>query len=64
MQLQQPQGEIGKTNKSVTFQPFSTIYVHGFTRVMGYGMRLNLIAEPIPDSQIANSILCSPTSCN
>ena len=64
MQSQQTLKGIVKTTKPVTLQPFSTTTVYGFTKMEGDWMRFNLIGEPSIDSQLPNSILCTPTYCN
>ena len=63
VQSQQLQKGIVKTTKPVTLQPFSPTSVYCFTKIKGHGMRLNLIAVPISDSQLCNSIQCIPTCC-
>ena len=45
-------------------QPFSTTYVHIFTTMKRHGMRLNLIAKPIANSQLPSNIKCMPMYCN
>ena len=60
VQSQEVQVGIVTTTKSVILQPFSTTSVHGFTKVKGHRMRLNLIAETIADNQLPSGMQCTP----
>ena len=62
-QSQQLQKGIVAT-KTMIFQPFSTKTVHEFTKVKGYGMKLNLIADTNTDSPLLKSMQCTLTCCN
>ena len=64
IQAQQFQKQTVKTTKPITLPPFSTTVVHGHTKLKSHGVRLNLIAEPIKDSQLPSNIQCTPTYCN
>ena len=64
MQEQQLQKEIMKTTKPVTLKMFSTTSVYSFIKKKGHGMRLNLTGKPIANSQLPNSMQCTPTYCN
>ena len=45
-----------KNYKPVILPPFSITAIHGFTKLKGFGMWLNLIAELIIDNQLPQSI--------
>ena len=64
IQAQQFQKQTVKTTKPLTLPPFSTVVVHGHTKLKSHGVKLNLIAEPFKDSQLLSSIQCTPTYCN
>ena len=63
VQSKQLQRRILKTTKSVTLQPFPSAFVHGFIKIKGHGMKLNLITEPIAHSQIPNFCAVYPSCC-
>ena len=63
IQAQQIQKQTVKTTKPITLPPFPTTIVHGHTKLKGHGLKLNLIAEPIKDSQLPSNIQCPPSYC-
>ena len=63
IQAQQIQKQTVKTTKPITLPPFSTTVVHEHTKLKGHGLKLNLIAEPIKNSQLTSNIQCTPTFC-
>ena len=63
IQAQQIQRQTVKTTKPITLPPFSTTVVHGHTKLKGHGLKLNLTAEPIKNSQLSSNIQCTPTYC-
>ena len=63
VQAQQIQKETVKTTKPTTLLPFSTTVIHGHTKLKGHGLKFNLIAEPLKDSQLSSNIQCTPAYC-
>ena len=59
IQAQQVQKPTVKTTKPITLLPFSTSVVHGHTKLKGYGLKLNLIAEPFENGQLPSNIQCT-----
>ena len=64
VQAQQLQKNIVKTTTPITLPPFSTMGVKGHTKLKGYIMKLNIIAEPSKINQLPPSVHCIPTYCN
>ena len=64
VQAQHLQKHTVKITKSITLPPFSSIIVHGHTKLKSHGVKLNFIAEPFKDNQLPSSVQCTPTYCS